>query len=91
MVGTLGNLLAFHVTAANEQDREQVGELAKAVQEVTGDKIKIMFGDQGYAGENPAEQAANHGVILQVVKRPDSARALFFCQGAGWWSVLLAG
>ena len=29
-VDTLGHLLALHVTAANEQDREQVEELAEA-------------------------------------------------------------
>src|SRR5215207_6230253 len=34
-VDTLGNLLAAHVTAADEQDRAQVGELAAAVQDAT--------------------------------------------------------
>src|SRR6266480_5566485 len=34
-VDTLGNLLALHITSADEQDRAQVGELAAAVQEVT--------------------------------------------------------
>jgi hypothetical protein len=38
-VDTLGHLLALHVTPANEQDRAQVGELAQAVQEVTGDTV----------------------------------------------------
>src|SRR5256714_4624150 len=32
-VDTLGNLLALHVTPANEQDRAQVGGLAQAVEE----------------------------------------------------------
>lgn len=36
-VDTLGQLLALHVTAANEQDRAQVGVLAEAVQAVTGE------------------------------------------------------
>lgn len=36
MVDTLGHLLALKVTAAKQQDRDQVGELAEAVQQVTG-------------------------------------------------------
>ena len=37
-VDTLGHLLALKVTAANEQDRAQVGDLAQALQEATGEK-----------------------------------------------------
>ena len=53
-VDTTGNLLALKVTAANEQEREQVAELAAKMQEVTGGTIKIAFVDQGYTGENAA-------------------------------------
>src|SRR5919109_5015051 len=35
-VDTLGHWLALHVTPADEQDRAQVEQLAKAVQDVTG-------------------------------------------------------
>src|SRR5207245_8126166 len=35
-VDTLGHLLSLHVTPANEQDREQVGKLARDVQKQTG-------------------------------------------------------
>ena len=34
-VDTLGHLLDLHVTPANEQDRDQVGRLAEAIQEVS--------------------------------------------------------
>src|SRR5258708_5678439 len=37
-VETLGNLLTLLVTPANEQDRAQVGKLAQAVQDVTGQR-----------------------------------------------------
>jgi transposase len=67
-VDTLGNLLALKVTAANEQEREQVAELAAKVQEVTGGTVEIGFVDQGYTGENAAEQASDHGIKLEVVK-----------------------
>src|ERR1051326_499454 len=50
-VDTLGHLLALRVTPANEQDRAQVAELAKAVQSVTEQKVEVAFVDQGYTGE----------------------------------------
>src|SRR5882672_1725186 len=56
-VDTLGYLLSLHVTAANEQDRAQVGKLAKEVQKTTGKSIELAFVDQGYTGDEPAEAA----------------------------------
>lgn len=73
-VDTLGMLLALKVTAANEQERAQVGELVQAVQKVTGNKIEIAFVDQGYTGADPAEAAAEHGVQLQVIKLQEAKR-----------------
>ena len=45
-VDTLGNLLALKVTAANEQERQQVAESAAKVQEVTGRNCRDGFVDQ---------------------------------------------
>jgi transposase len=73
-VDTLGNLLALHVTSANEQDRAQVGELAHQVQEVTGQTVEVAFVDQGYTGDQPEQAAAEHGIQLIVVKLPDAKR-----------------
>ena len=67
-VDTLGYLLSLHVTPANEQDRAQVGELAAAVQEATGDHVELAFVDQGYTSDEPAQAAQAHGIRLQVVK-----------------------
>lgn len=67
-VDTLGNLLALHVTAANEQERYQVYELAEQVQEVTGDAVQVAFVDQGYTGDIAQQMAADHGIELIVVK-----------------------
>ncbi len=39
MDDTLGHLLALRVTAANEQDRAQVGGLAESVQAVAGESV----------------------------------------------------
>jgi transposase len=46
-VDTLGHLLALHVTAASEQDRAQVAQLAAQVQAVTGETVEVAFVDQG--------------------------------------------
>jgi transposase len=73
-VDTLGHLLALHVTPADEQDRAQVGQLAAAVQEVTGETVDLAYVDQGYTGEAPAEAAKAHGISLKVVKLPEAKR-----------------
>jgi transposase len=73
-VDTLGNLLALKVTAANEQERAQVAELAQKVQEVTGGTVEVAFVDQGYTGEDAAHQAAAEGIKLEVVKHTQAKR-----------------
>jgi transposase len=73
-VDTLGELLALVVTPANASDRAQVGELAEAVQDATGDHVEVAFVDQGYTGAPAAEAAAAHGIALAVVKLPEAKR-----------------
>ena len=62
------------VTPANAQDREQVAALAAAVQEATGETVELAFVDQGYTGEQPAADAAAHGIRLEVVKLEEAKR-----------------
>lgn len=73
-VDTLGYLLGLHVTAANEQERTQVYELAEQVQEVTGDAVEVAFVDQGYTGDEAQQMAADHGIQLIVVKLPEAKK-----------------
>ena len=73
-VDTLGNLLAALVTPANEQERDQVAALTDAVQEATGYSVEVAFVDQGYTGEQPAEDADLVGIQLEVVKFPEAKR-----------------
>jgi len=47
-VDTLGHLLALHVTPANVDDRAEVGKLADAIQEATGESVELIYVDQGY-------------------------------------------
>lgn len=71
-VDTLGHLLALVVTAADEQDRAQVGVLAHQVQQATGESVEVAFVDQGYTGDEAAQQAAEYGIRLEVVKLPEA-------------------
>jgi transposase len=73
-VDTLGHLLVLAVTPANEQDRAQVGQLAQAVQAVVEEPVQIAFVDQGYTGEQPAAEAAQAGIQLEVVKHHEAKR-----------------
>ena len=73
-VDTLGNLLALKVTPANEQERAQVAELAAKVQDVTGGTVEVAFVDQGYTGEDAADQAKAKGIKLEVVKHTEAKK-----------------
>jgi transposase len=73
-VDTLGNLLALKVTAANEQERAQVSDLVKEAQQATGGTVEVGYVDQGYTGEDPAQQAENEGIRLEVVKHSEAKR-----------------
>ena len=73
-VDTLGHLLALFLTPANEQERARAGELAEAVQDATGESVELAYVDQGYAWEQPAEEAQAHGMRLEVVKHEEAKR-----------------
>ena len=59
------------ITPAKEQERAQVGELCRQVQEITGQTVRVGFADQGYTGEEAEYAAAVHDIALQVVKKPE--------------------
>jgi transposase len=73
-VDTLGNLLALKVTAANEQERAQVGELTAKVQEITGGTVQLAYVDQGYTGADAANDAKANGIQLEVVKHTEAKK-----------------
>lgn len=73
-VDTLGHLLALKVTSASEQERAQVGELTRRVQEVTNQNVELAYVDQGYTGDDAAEAAAENGIHLEVVKLSEAKR-----------------
>lgn len=71
---TLGQLLTLRVTPANEQDRAQVKTLVTQVQALSGERVEVAFVDQGYTGEHPRQDAAAHGVKLEVIKLPEAQK-----------------
>jgi transposase len=73
-VDTLGHLWAAHVTAAHEQERSQGSTLAATVQEVTGDAVEGACVDQGYPGDQAAQDAEAQHRRLEVVKLPEAQK-----------------
>ena len=73
-VDTPGHLPALWLTPANEQDRAQVGQLAQAIQQATGETVELTYVDQGYTGDDAAQAAEAHGLQLEVVKLPEAKK-----------------
>ena len=73
-VDTLGLLLAVVVTPADAQERSEVGELCRQVQEITGNNVKLAWVDQGYTGEDAKVAAQAHGIELSVVRLPEAKK-----------------
>jgi len=73
-VDSLGHLIAAVVTVANEDERKQVAELAKRVQEVMGESVEVAWVDQGYTGEEAETAASKQGIELLVVKHEYAKR-----------------
>jgi transposase len=83
-VDTLGHLLALHVTAANQQDRAQLGQMAQQVQAITGESVEVAFVDQGYTGQQAEQEAAAHGIRLEVVKLPQVRQGFVLLPRRAW-------
>lgn len=73
-VDTLGHLIAVKVTAASEQERAQVADLAQQVQEATGNHVELAYVDQGYTGQQAQEDAKAHQIQLEVVKLSEAKK-----------------
>ena len=71
---TLGHLLALRVTPATEQDRAQVEEPARSVQEATGESVELAYVDRGYTGERAAADAGAQGIRLEAVEHPGAKK-----------------
>jgi len=70
----LGNLLALAVTEASAQDRDAVAEVARATQEATGESVQVAIVDGAYRGPAAQSAAQEHGIELEVVLPPDTAK-----------------
>jgi transposase len=73
-VDTLGHLLALVAPPANAQDRAQVAELSRTVQDVTSGTVEVAVVDQGYTGPAPEADAATHGSRHDVVTLSEAKR-----------------
>lgn len=71
-VDTLDHLLQF--TPANVDDRAEVGKIAAAVQEATGESVELIYVDQGYTDMNAAEAAKAQGAELCIIKLAEARK-----------------
>jgi hypothetical protein len=73
------------------RDREKVGGVAEAVQNVTDENVTLAYGDQGYTGDQATSASIPYGIALQVVKLPKAKCGSALLPGAGWSNNHLAG
>jgi transposase len=73
-VDTLGHLIVIKVTAASEQERAQVADLALQVQEATGNHVELAYVDQGFTGQQAQDDAKSHRIRLKVVKLSEAKK-----------------
>jgi transposase len=73
---TMGNLLAIHITAANEQVLSVVGQLVDQVQVISGSHVEAAYVEQGHSGAPVADAAALHGIDLMVGKHYEAKHGL---------------
>jgi hypothetical protein len=68
-------------------------DLAGAVQEVTGNNVERAYVDQGFTGEEPAEEVEAHGIELAEVRLPEAKRGFDLLPRrwvAAWFAPLFA-
>jgi transposase len=59
--------------AQERPGQPSAAELARQVQQATGQTVKLAFADQGYTG-NTARTAHDEGVELQIIKLPEAKK-----------------
>jgi transposase len=57
-----------------KQERAQVAELARQVQQTTAQAVKLAFVDQGYTGDTTRQAAHGEGIELQIIKLPEAKK-----------------
>jgi len=92
-VDTLGYLLTLHVTAADEQDRAQVEQLAQAVQEVTvtATPSKSPLSTKGTRAKRLQTKRPGMGLTCWWSNILKKKEALYYCRAAGSSNAALGG
>jgi hypothetical protein len=73
-VDTLGHLLALHVTPASVDDRAEVGRLAEAIQDATGQSVTLApsSADRRRGSSDAGQRTPRSGTVRAWVWRPDA-------------------
>jgi IS5 family transposase len=90
LTDTGGLLLEVAVTPANTHDCRAAPEVLDRVMEEPGRLLEVVCAGTSYQGEALAEAFSEHGVEVEVVRRPDG-RASPSSPAGGWSSARWAG
>jgi transposase len=60
--------------AQERQGQPSAAELARQVQQATGQTVKLAFADLGYTGNTARQAAHDEGVELQIIKLPEAKK-----------------
>ncbi len=87
------HLLSLRAAPAIGQDRAEVGDLARSLQEeeATAEGVDLALVDWDYTGEEAASDAEVHDIRLEVVKHPLAKKGSCPCRAGGWSSAPLRG
>ncbi|MBB3261754.1 transposase [Paraburkholderia bannensis] len=69
-----GNPKISNHQSCTHETAMRLGELARQVQQATGQTVRVAFADQGYTGEEPAQAALDEGIELQVIKLAEAKK-----------------
>jgi transposase len=90
-VDTLGQLLALHVTPANEQDREQVEQLARQVQEITVKRWNWHMWTRAIPGRRLKRARRSMASDWKWSNTPKRSAASCCCHAGGLWNAASPG
>jgi transposase len=82
-VDTLGHLLAVKVTAANEQERAQVRELAEHIQLATGENVQLPMWTKSTLAKSLRGRRRHMGSVWKWSNSRRPRKALCCCQSVG--------
>jgi hypothetical protein len=90
-VDTLGHLLALRVIRVDEQDRAQIEEPTRSVQEATRESVELAYVDRATPAKRLPGQPKLAASVWRWSGTPGPRRASSCWRAGGWWSAPSCG